>query len=128
MVDLPQHVNLSLFISSLCFGIVGLYYFILFLPHVNTILNNPFMFIHHEILISFLHSGVFLLEVLLILLTNGFALPLGLILGVAGIASFFIEPSSDVIILFFNLFMPLLALITLIMGHKGLSSEYIDTF
>lgn len=127
-MDLPKNVNLSLFLSSLCFGIIGFYFFLNFLPYIKIIEKDPFMFMKREILISFLHSGVFLLEAVLILLTNSFALPLGLILGVASISSFFIEPSTDIVYVFFNFFLPLLALITLTMGHKGLSSEYVQSW
>jgi len=125
-VDLPQHLNSSLFFSSICFMIIGIYSFLNFFPYIQVLSNDIVMILEKDILIMFMHTAVFFLQVILILFTSGFALSLGLILGVAVIVSFFIDPSFTIFNIFFNFVIPLLALITLIKGHKGLSSEYLS--
>lgn len=121
--DLPQSLNLFLLLSSLCFFMMGAYSFYLFMPYIEPLIENIFVFWREDILFSFIHSSLFILEAFFILLTVSLSFPLGLILSIFSLASFFISPSSDYFYMFFRLFLPLLAIISLIMGNKGLRSD-----
>ena len=57
------------------------------------------------------------------MMTNSFAMPLGLILGVSTVASYFLDMSGGYFSLVFNLIVPLLALSFLVLGNKGLTKE-----
>ena len=120
---MPKALNLPLLLSAMCYVFIGLISFHSYLELVDSVVLDITVPETKDIMIGFTKSGAYVMEALLILLTSSFAMMFGFMLSIATLVLFFIQTPLDlsVINIISKVVLPVLGLVLLIIGQRGLT-------